>query len=46
MVRELGGVLAGLFPGAPIAFALAMVAALAAAAAAALQARWITGARA
>jgi hypothetical protein len=46
MARELGGVLAGLFPGARVAFALAMIAALAAAAAAALQAQQITSARA
>jgi predicted Ser/Thr protein kinase len=46
MARELGGVLSGLFPGARVAFALAMLAALAAAAATALRARRITGARA
>jgi tRNA A-37 threonylcarbamoyl transferase component Bud32 len=46
MARELGGVLAGLFPGARVAFALAMLAALSIAAAAAVRARRVTGARA
>jgi hypothetical protein len=45
MARELGGVLAGLFPGARTAFALAMLAALAISAAATLRARRIVGAR-